>query len=226
VFKVLELADLNNPNSLSNRMRSRRFRIFEALVKSVPRPMRILDVGGTNAFWEQRGWADRDDVQITLLNLAPQEKRHANITPLTGTATDLSQFSSSSFEIVFSNSVIEHLFTFENQRQMAKEIRRVAKAFWVQTPNFWFAMEPHFHVPGWHWMPLSVRVAMLRKWKCGWLGPCPDSAQARERVTEVRLMTSSELREIFPGAKLIPERFGVFVKSWIAIDGFLTATEQ
>ncbi len=226
MFGILELASGHNPNSLSNRMRTRRFRIFESLVKTAPRPLRILDVGGTNLFWEQRGWADRDDVQITLLNLAPQEKRHANITPLTGNATDLSQFSSGSFDIVFSNSVIEHLFTFENQRRMAAEIRRVAKAFWVQTPNFWFAMEPHFHVPGWHWMPFSVRVAMLRKWKCGWLGPCPDSAQARERVTEVRLMTSSELRQIFPGAKLIPERFGVFVKSWIAIDGFLAATER
>lgn len=72
MFKVLKLANIDDPNSLANRMRSRRFRIFESLVKSVPRPMRILDVGGTNAFWEQRGWADRDDVQITLLNLAPR----------------------------------------------------------------------------------------------------------------------------------------------------------
>jgi hypothetical protein len=188
--------------------------------------MHILDVGGTNSFWEQRGWADRDEVQITLLNLFPQDKRHSNIMPVTGDAKDLSQFGTGSFDIVFSNSVIEHLFTLENQRQMAIEIRRVAKAFWVQTPNFWFPFEPHFHVLGWHWMPLDVRVALLRRWKFGWLGPCHNAAQARELVTEVRLMTSRELRTIFPGAQLIAERFGAFVKSWIAIDGFPATMEQ
>jgi hypothetical protein len=61
---------------------------------------------------------------------------------------------------------------------------------------------------------------MLRRRKCGWLGPCHDADQARELVTEIRLMTSRELRTLFPGAQLIPERFGIFVKSWIAVDGF------
>jgi hypothetical protein len=220
VFGILELASGHNPNSLSNRMRTRRFRIFESLVKTAPRPLRILDVGGTNLFWEQRGWADRDDAQITLLNLSLEEKRHRNIVSITGDATDLSQFGDGSFDVVFSNSVIEHLFTFENQRRMAAEIRRVARAFWVQTPNFWFPMEPHFHVPGWQWMPVGARVAMLRRWKCGWIGPCPDPAKALERVNEVRLMTSRELKELFPGAQLKAERFGGLVKSWIAIDGF------
>jgi hypothetical protein len=161
-----------------------------------------------------------------MLNLSPQDKQHSNIMPVTGNATDLSQFGAGFFDIAFSNSVIEHLFTFENQQRMAKEIRRVARAFWVQTPNFWFPIEPHFHVLGWQWMPLDVRVAMLRRWKFGWLGPCHDTAQARKLVTEVRLMTSRELRTIFPGAQLIPERFGVFIKSWIAIDGFPATTEQ
>jgi hypothetical protein len=91
--------------------------------------MRILDVGGTNSFWQQRGWAGRDDVQIILLNLSPQDRQHNNITPVTGDATDLSRFEDASFHVVFSNSVIEHLFVFGNQQRMAKEIRRVARAF-------------------------------------------------------------------------------------------------
>lgn len=223
---VMKLADIHTPNSLANRLRARRFRIFESLVSAIPRPMRILDVGGTNAFWEQRGWADRDDVEITILNLSPEDRQHRNIIPVTGNATNLNQFEAGSFDVVFSNSVIEHLFTFENQRRMADEIRRVGKAFWVQTPNFWFPMEPHFQVMGWHWMPSAVRVAMLRRWKCGWLGPCSDAARARELVTEVRLMTAGELRTIFPGAQLIPERFGPFIKSWIVVDRFPAAAEQ
>ena len=81
---------------------------------------------------------------------------------------------------------------------MAAEIRRIAKSLLGTDPELLVCHgAAHFHVPGWHWMPLSVRVAMLRKWKCGWLGRT-DSAQARERVTEVRLMTSSGTARDFP----------------------------
>jgi len=213
-------ADVYDRNSLSNRLRTARFRQFEELVASLPRPLRILDVGGTSEFWENRGWAGRDDCQIFSLNLVAEEQRHANIKPLAGDATNLAHFGDGSFDIAFSNSVIEHLFTLENQRRMASEMQRVGKAFWVQTPNFWFPMEPHFHVPGWQWMPVSLRVSIIRRWRCGWMGPCPDASQAREQVEEVRLLTKSELITLFPAATLIPERFCGLVKSWTAIGGF------
>ena len=217
---IRQLAEGKNPNSISNRFRTRRFQRFEALVATLPRPLRILDVGGTNQFWENRGWADRSDVQIFSLNLEAEEQRHENITPLAGDATNLAQFADGSFEVAFSNSVIEHLFTFEQQRRMASEIQRVSKSYWVQTPNYWFPMEPHFHVPGWQWMPLSLRIAMIRRWRCGWRGPCADPARARDLVAEVRLMTGRELQTIFPHATLLPERFCGLVKSWVAIGGF------
>lgn len=201
-------------------MRSKRFRKFETLTAALPRPMRILDIGGTNEFWQQRGWAGRDDVQIVTLNLFAEEKLHENIQPIAGDATDLRQFEAGGFDVAFSNSVIEHLFTFENQKRMASEIRRVGKSFWVQTPNFWFPMEPHFHVPGWQWMPVGVRSAMLRRWRCGWRGPCPDPAKARELVEEIRLLTGTEMRELFPGARILREQFLGMTKSWIAIGGF------
>jgi hypothetical protein len=214
------LADSENPNSFANRFRAVRFRRFEELVAPLPRPLRILDVGGEIAFWENRGWAGRDDIQIFSLNLVPEEQRHENIKPIPGDATNLGQFGDGSFDVAFSNSVIEHLFTFENQRRMASEMQRVGKAFWVQTPNFWFPMEPHFHVPGWQWMPVGLRVSMIRRWRCGWRGPCPDPDGARKLVEELRLLSESELKAIFPGATLIPERFCGLVKSWIAIGGF------
>jgi len=215
-----DLATGGDPGSLSNRLRTARFRQFESLVARLPRPLRILDVGGENEFWEQRGWAGRADVQIVMLNLAAQKRCHANIDPVAGDATNLSQFGDKSFDVAFSNSVIEHLFTFENQRKMASEIRRVGKAFWVQTPNFWFPMEPHFHTPGWQWMPVALRVAMIRRWRCGWRGPCADPVKARELVKEIRLMTLRQLRAVFPGADIIPERFCGFVKSWTVAGGF------
>jgi hypothetical protein len=224
ISKIRQLADGQNPDSLSNRLRSRRFQLFESLVGGLPRPLRILDVGGTNEFWENRGWADRDDIQIVTLNITQEASRHRNIQPTAGDATNLSQYPEASFDIVFSNSVIEHLFTLENQRRMASEVQRVGKAFWVQTPNFWFPMEPHFHIPGWQWMPLAMRVAMIRRWRCGWRGPNADPKKARELVAEVRLMTGNELKTVFPRAKLIPEQFAGLVKSWIVVRGFPDST--
>jgi hypothetical protein len=218
--EIRQLADVSNPNSLSNRMRFRRFQLFESLVATLPRPLRILDVGGTNLFWENRGWVNRDDIQIVTLNLQTEPRPFSNIESVIGDATDLSQFADASFDIVFSNSVIEHLLTLENQLRMAAEVRRVGKAIWVQTPHFWFPIEPHFHVPGWQWLPTEVRVALIRRWRCGHRGPCADPVQARQLVTEVRLMTRAELRQAFPDADLVPERFAGLVKSWVVIYGF------
>jgi len=220
---VRGLADDENPTSFSNKLRARRFRQFEAFAAFLPRPLRILDVGGTNDFWEKRGWTGREDVQIFSLNMVAEKQRHENVTPLTGTATDLAQFGNRSFDIAFSNSVIEHLFNLESQRRMASEIQRVGKAFWVQTPNFWFPMEPHFQVPGWQWMPLDLRIAIIRRWRCGWRGPCSDATAARKLVEEVRLLSRNTLRAIFPGATLIPERFCGLVKSWTVVGGFPAA---
>jgi hypothetical protein len=218
--RLQRLADGNRSDSLSHRLRERRFRLFEELTGRLPRPLSIIDIGGTTEFWEQRGWANRDDVSITLVNLGEQEQRYANITPTVGDATDLGEHPDDSFDIAFSNSVIEHLFTFEAQSRMAAEVRRVAQAYWVQTPNFWFPVEPHFLVPVWHWLPENTRVAILQRRGVGWAGRCPDPDYAREIVQQHRLMRRNELARLFPGASIVPERFGGLVKSWTALAGF------
>ena len=103
---------------------------------------------------------------------------------------------------------------------MASEVARVASGHWCQTPNFWFPIEPHFHIPGWQWLPRGIRIALLRRWKCGWRGPCPDEQRAGELVDEVRLMTRSELAQLFPESTIVAERFAGVVKSWIVHKGF------
>jgi hypothetical protein len=215
------LATDGRSDSLSHRLRERRFRLFEQLVEPLPRPLRIIDVGGTNGYWEQRGWAGRDDVSITLVNLEAEERRHENVHPTAGDATDLADHADKTFDIAFSNSVIEHLFTLENQQSMAREMQRVARAYWVQTPNFWFPIEPHFLVPAWHWLPEDARVAILRRRGVGWAGRCPDPDHARRVIQEHRLMRRNELARLFPDAqRIVGERFGGFTKSWTAIGGF------
>jgi Methyltransferase domain len=212
-------ANAENPTSFSNWMRAKRFRLFEKLVEPLARPLRIIDVGGTIEFWENRGWADREDVQITTVNLFAEEQRHANIEPRVGDATSLVDVADQSFDVAFSNSVIEHLYTLDAQLAMAREVCRVACAYWIQTPNYWFPMEPHFHVPGWQWLPESLRIWTIRRKRCGWRGPCADPVRARELVREVRLMTRRELARAFPNGTIVSERFGGLVKSWIVVGG-------
>ena len=220
-------ASIDDPSSLSNRMRTRRFALFQDLASGLPRrPLRIIDLGGTGKFWERRGWAGREDVRITTVNLARDERRHANIEPVEGDVTNLRAFADGSFDIAFSNSVIEHLFTFEAQKAMAAEARRVAGAYWVQTPNYWFPIEPHFQFPAWQWLPVSLRVALLRRRRFGSRGPYPERDASARAVTEIRLMTRREVAECFPDATIWGERFFGLRKSWVAYAGFPKAAQR
>lgn len=219
MLRLLDQVDDQRPESFAHRMRGRRFERFERACSPLPRPLRILDVGGTPAFWEQRGWAGRDDVEIVTLNLIPYPSEHPNVHPVVGDACRLPA-RDQSFDVVFSNSVIEHLYSRETQEQMAREIRRVGVRYWVQTPNYWFPIEPHFLAPGWQWLPVRARVEILRRHRVGQMGRTPDREHAEQLVREVRLMRRHELADLFPGSRLIPERVGGLVKSWTAAFGF------
>lgn len=220
MFSLKTAADVENPQSFSNRMRSRRFALFDALIRELPKPLRLIDIGGTEMFWEQCGWAGRTDIDITAINHESSVPRYSNLRTLSGDATDLSDYGNKEFDVAFSNSVIEHLFTQENQSRMAVEVKRIAKAYWVQTPDFWFPIEPHFHVPGWQWLPRNIRVALIQKRRCGWRGPCPELELARAAVDEVRLMTVTEMRNLFSDGEIWNERFFGLSKSIVAYSGF------
>jgi Methyltransferase domain len=217
---VRRLLDPTSPGSLSHRLRGQRFSRFEALAATLPRPLRLIDLGGTNDFWEQVGWAGRDDVRVTLVNLDPLPRVHENVEPVVGDVTSLSGHADGSFDVAFSNSVIEHLFTRERQRAMANEVRRVGRAYWVQTPNYWFPVEPHFVFPAWQWLPRGLRVAALRRRGFGWTPRLPDREAAERAVDEIRLLRRRELAGLFPEAGILAERFAGLPKSWIAVYGF------
>lgn len=220
LFDIRKAADVDSTNSLSNKLRNRRFAVFASLVNELNKPIEILDVGGTADYWIHRGWHGLDGIRITVVNLNVTESDNENIRTVCGNALDLSEFSDKSFDIAYSNSVIEHLSSIENQKLMAGEMQRVANCYWVQTPNYWFPIEPHFHIPGWQWMPREFRVSLLMKRRCGWRGPVADRTQAEELVDEVRLITANELKRLFPSAKLWRERFIGLTKSIVVYGGF------
>jgi SAM-dependent methyltransferase len=215
------LGDNSAAGSLANDMRRRRFEFFLYLLETVPRPVRILDVGGEEQFWTMMGIERLAGISITLLNVRREATRHAEVDSVAGDARDLGRYDSSSFDIVFSNSVIEHLGPrFSDQRAMANEVRRVGKRYFVQTPNRYFPLEPHFLTPGFQFFPIKLRAWLVSRFSVGWYPRIPDLAEARREVESVSLLTKTQLRKLFPEARIYEERLFGLTKSFIAYHGW------
>src|SRR5437016_4823503 len=176
----------------------------------VPDRMTILDIGGTPEIWGQCSAHPR----VTFLNRSITWPP-SGFNRICGDATAL-PFASGTFDIAFSNSVIEHLENWPNQQKMADEIRRVARSYFVQTPNFWFPIEPHYLAPCVHYVPRSIRPFIVR-WLTprGWIAGVTRK-QAIEMVEEISLLTEKQMRTLFPDAAIYREKFAGLTKSIIA----------
>lgn len=214
------LADSRRPGSAADRFRQRRFIRFRQLVDGLSGPIRILDVGGTTSFWERVGYAGHDRIEIILLNLVDQDAPHANMTSVVGDGADLSRYADDAFDVVVSNSVLEHLPTPELQARMAAEVRRVGRRVYLQTPNRTFPLEPHFLFPYFGVLPMRVRAWLLQHMALGWHPRQPDPVKALADVRSVRLLSGAEMRRLFPGATFENERVLFFTKSFIVLDGW------
>ena len=209
---------LNSPRkglvALSLKLRAKRMVLFQSLISSLPRPLSILDVGGTQIFWSTMGTLD--NVKVVLYNLEAFEVTLPNVVSMVGDARDMWEFEDNKFDVVFSNSVIDHLGTYEQQRRMAQEVQRVASHYFVQVPNRHFPIEPHFILPFFQFLPLRLRI-FLASHVNGWgkAYEIKDRKIATEFVSGIRLMSEKELREIFPGAKIYKEKFLGLTKSFI-----------
>jgi hypothetical protein len=214
------LADPRAFDSLSNRMRAKRFRLFLALLDQVTPPIRLLDVGGTPTFWSMRDprWMERLDV--TCLNLEELPSEAPRVRSIVGDARDLSRFGDRAFDVAFSNSVIEHVGGADSRRRMAQEIRRVARRYFVQTPNRYFPIEPHFVFPFFQFLPRRVRIWLLLHFDIGWSRRKTERVAAERVVDAIELIGEGELRRLFPEARIYREKFYGFTKSLIAYHGW------
>ncbi|MDQ6770487.1 MAG: class I SAM-dependent methyltransferase [Gemmatimonadota bacterium] len=213
--------DNREAGSLATRMRRRRFAFFLSLLDHVRRPARILDVGGTQNFWEVMGRGNLGGLRVTLLNLETQPVSGSRFESVAGDARDLSRYSDASFDVVFSNSVIEHLGpSFGDQQRMANEIRRVGQRYFVQTPNRHFPIEPHFLTPGFQFFPVSARVWAVTHFDVGWYKKFADGDAARREVESISLLTERQVHKLFPGALIYKEKFLGLTKSFVAYGGW------
>lgn len=202
-LRKLTRAAYEHPSSPVLAMRQRRMQEFLRRLQP-KRGARILDLGGSPEIWT----LTPERFEITLVNLPGGMDRLAGAQPeargdhriVWADACDLRGiFEDNSFDIVFSNSVIEHVGGAERRRDFAREVRRLAPAYWVQTPSPRFPIEPHTGVPFYFQLPSHLRERLMKRWR----EALPAWA---EMIEETTVLSETEMRALFPDGEIFLER--------------------
>jgi hypothetical protein len=188
-------------------------RFFRLLKPIAGQP--ILDVGGGPGLWREAGYGG----PVVFLNIIPPEQMPA-LPPgcryVRGDGREL-PFGYGEFAIVFSNSVIEHVGDWASQQRFAREIQRVGRRYWVQTPNRHFPIEPHLNFPGFQWLPDRLARVVVATWPLSYhRRDGLSSDQAWNAIQRTRLVTVAEMRQLFPASTIWRERFLGLTKSIVA----------
>ena len=132
-------------------------------------------------------------------------------------ACDLpSQIRDGRYDLVYSNSVIEHVGGHIQRMRFAEAVHKLAERHWVQTPYRYFPIEPHWLFPGFQFLPLAVRAELSRRW------PLVHTRsqswdEGLSAAMGVELLSRAEMAYYFPDSAPRYERIAGIVKSLIAI---------
>ena len=210
---------------LQARFRENRFRLFEKMLRTVlsrKDEVQVLDVGGLPDYWMMLPEDLRPRVRITCLNLADQVSKAKSVASglrlqmVAGDACHMPEFADGSFDLAHSNSVIEHVGSFQNMLRFAREVRRVGRGYFVQTPNYWFPVDPHYNFPGVHWLSDNTRIRVFSSMTLGYARKC-SFEEALFRVDHTRIVSPFLMRKFFPDAHIRTERVLLLPKSTLAI---------
>ncbi|WAP68981.1 methyltransferase domain-containing protein [Jiella pelagia] len=217
---------MSNPHSIERRFRANRFRTVRQLLESALQEkerIEVLDLGGTESYWaiaEEFLAQHHGRIGITLVNNEPIDPpKNAVFDAVSGDACEGALFAGRRFDLVHSNSVIEHVGEAERMQAFADNVRRLSDRYFVQTPNFWFPLEPHFRMIGFQWLPLSLRVALMQRRNLGFFPRAKTREEAWRNVAEIRLLDRKMMRRLFPEADLREERVAGLTKSLMAVHG-------
>lgn len=220
-FGVTGVSGDTAPKGGMARFRRKRFYLFLRLASSIASDkavIRVADLGGAMDYWEKvRDLWNHLPLEITIFNIGAQAADHGSYKFRVGDACDMSDYADNAFDLVHSNSVIEHVGHWGRIEAMATEIRRLAPNYYVQTPNFGFPLEPHFLTLFFQWYPEVLRAHMLQRKKRGFYESSRDISDAMYAVQSVNLLTAGQMRHLFPDGRLEKEKFCGLTKSLICI---------
>jgi hypothetical protein len=196
----------------------RRWEVFTGLFPDVDR-MRVVDLGGTVESWRRAPVQPREVVVVNLLE--PGDDETSRLVPVLGDACRARAVLEESgidpsFDLVFSNSLLEHVGGHANRAALAEEVRALAPRHWVQTPYRFFPVEPHWVFPMMQFLPVAARARVAQGWPLTHTRP----GSAEEALAEVQwteLIGVTELRGYFPDSQVVKERMGGLVKSIVAV---------
>ena len=202
-------ADIHRP--LARFFRGRRLRRF-AQTFNVDEHTKVLDLGGAEYYWPWLGLRPR----VTVANSEQRDLERVDHDWVRADGRNL-PFKDGAFDVVYCNSVLEHLPDEASRRAMAREIARVGSGYSVQTPNLWFPLDAHTLTPAFHFLPKRWQARLARNFTVWGRLQRPTHSEARGFIENIRLLTARDLQRLFPDAVIERERFLGLTKSVIAV---------
>jgi hypothetical protein len=213
------LVGVESPRSLSTLARSRRWRTFARRFLRISE-MRVIDLGGTPASWLH---APVRPLEVMTVNLS----RRANVVPdggagwIRSVSADACELPAAvraeHFDLVFSNSVLEHVGGHARRAAFAETVHALAEHHWVQTPYRYFPIEPHFLFPGFQLLPVRAQAEVAVRWPIGNYAAVKTVGEALKRALAIELLSVAEMSHYFPESSIEHERIAGVTKSLIAI---------
>ena len=202
--------------------RNRKWRLFRRLVRPGPE-LSVLDAGFSDAEYSpndnflEKHYPFMD--RITALGVEEGRlflKRYPAVQVVTYGGGDF-PFADKTFDVCWSNAVLEHVGDEAQQAGFLREVSRVSKAAFVSTPNRLFPIEVHTRTPILHLVSNRLFEAYLRRtgreWACG---------------NYMRLLSAEDLGGLLGKAgvrsyRLIRNRLGPFTLDFVILLGKLAS---
>ena len=202
-----------DPASWTSRRKASRMRWLAEAFPDLAE-MSVIDLGGRLRTWQR----------------APVRPRRVHVVKLEGPKGEVPEWAvfdhgdacalpahiaGGRYDLVFSNSVIEHVGGHERRLRFAESVHKLATAHWVQTPYRYFPIEPHFLAPGMQYLPVAARANMAQFWPLAIWRP-GSHEEALKRILNIELLDRTEMRYYFPTSTLRSEKVFGITKSLIA----------
>jgi hypothetical protein len=208
---IANLVDPDRPGSLTQRFRQQRKEEFTRRFPNLA-DMRVLDLGGTAVSWQVSGLRARSLTVVNLDSPADSSESWMNIVRGDACAGGFGKY-----DLVFSNSLMEHLGGHTRRQQFVDVVQESAPSWWIQTPYRYFPIEPHWIFPGFQFLPFRARVMICQHWSTIHVPTVKDRAKAAESVASIELISATEMRAYFPTSEIWFERLAGVPKSLVAV---------